>query len=296
MSVAVTWPVRQPLRGNAHPASMSSTLAARPAQSTQLPKSPVPKTSAAVLVRLHAEWNRLVIRSSELETVRGWCLPGGHVASLDDVLARSGFVAGQGPQQRSGSHDAGSGDASGASADQYLLQLIEVARDDELAARVVLQRILPPLCAVARRHSTTHRERHDLLDELVANSWALIRRYPTQRRRRHVAANLVRDITFETIVRPRRRRGAHEIPTDSVAFAEMTHDDTLEPLDELVALLHDARRATGVDNGDVAFICQLINHGRPENMATALDVTPRTVRNHRDAVLHRLRSALASAA
>ncbi len=134
------------------------------------------------------------------------------------------------------------------------------------------------------------------MDDLVANAWTVIRTYPTSRRRQGVAANLVRDITFETIVRPSRRRCAQEVPTQHTDLGDPAAVATLEPLDELVELLGAADGAREVDPGDVAFICQLINHGRPESVAIALDVTPRTVRNRRDAVVHRMRNLVEHAA
>jgi len=251
---------------------------------------PPAATHVPVLSRLHDEWQRITVRAGELHQVRRWGLPGLPVHSLDEVLDRCGF-------RTTGCRSTGNVAADGScSADDYLLQIVRLARHDVLAARIVLQRILPPLCAVARRHTTNRQQRLDMMDELVANAWPAICSYPADRRRCRVAASLVRDITFETLVRPTRRQCAQEIPTDLDLLDDPADQVTTEPIDELVELLHDARTVPGISDGDITFICQLINHGKPELLAATMKVTARTVRNHRDAVVHRLRTLVALAA
>lgn len=246
-----------------------------------------------ILSRLQAEWRHITIRERELRIVRSWNLPGAPIRSLDELLERCGFVASStGPAPRRPARDA----VEEARADAQLLQLVTLARHDPLAARIVLQRIMPALCAVASRRSPTRERRHELADELVANAWSVICNYPVERRRQRVAANLVRDIGFETLVRPRRRRSSGEVPSTRDVIGEPEQHLDAEPLDELVGVLREARDAKGISQADIDLICQLVNHGRPEHLAAILDVTPRTVRNHRDAVVHRLRSHVASAA
>ena len=179
--------------------------------------------------------------------------------------------------------------------DEYLLLVVDLARTNPLAARIVLQRILPALSAVAGRHATNRHQRHAVLDDLVANAWPIIRKYPVQRRPRRIVANLVRDTSFETFVRPIRRRSSGEIPTSHDRMGEPAIEQSTEALDELVVLLHEARRK-GIDQADIDLICQLVSMGRPEDVAKVLNVTPRTVRNHRNAIVHRLRSIVAEAA
>lgn len=270
-----------------------------------------PANQVPVLSRLQHEWRRITIRTRELHAVRRWGLPGTRVETLDDILDRCGFAADAcdgSPGRADNSSDDNSSDDNGSddnsadrpdgplSGDDYLLHLVRLARDDVLAARIVLQRILPPLCAVARRHTINRQQRDDLMDELVANAWTVICNFPTDRGRRRIAASIVRDVTFETLVRPSRRRCANEVPTERDQLGDPADQLATEPLDELVELLRDAHTAPGVGAGDIDFICQLISHGKPESLAVALDVTPRTVRNHRDVVVHRLRTMVAQAA
>ena len=235
------------------------------------------------------------VRADELETVRSWGLPGPAIASLDDVLQRAGF---QGAGTRvDASFEAEQHSPELLTEDEYLLRLVMLAKRDQLAARVVLQRLLPALCAFARRTAGTSHHRRELLDDLIANSWTVIRNYPVDRRPRRVAANLVRDIGFQTTVRPQRRLSATaEVPTAPHNIDEPIDEIVVEPLHELVRLLKTARDEGSVSDEDVEFICQLVNHRRPENLAAVLEVTPRTVRNHRDAIVHRLRNAALVAA
>ena len=246
---------------------------------------------APVLTRLHREWHRLRISASDLATVRDWGLPGDAVDDLDEVLVRCGYRA-----DRDDAAVAVALAVDPSSADEHLLRLLELAPTEALAARIVLQRILPPLCAVARRHTLTPAQRRDLTDDLIANAWPIICRYPTDRRPRRIVPNLVRDITFETVVRPSRRRRSQEIPTLHSEMDDPPVIEATEPLDELVDLLRVAATVPGIASSDLEFMCQLVNHGRTEGLAATLDVTARTVRNRRDAVVHRLRTLVACAA
>ena len=94
---------------------------------TQRSNSPVSK--------LVKEWQLISARRKEVDTVNSWQLPGSKVTNLDQVLVRAGFNTAR-------------DDSKG---DNYLWQLVKQASEDELAARIVLQRILPPLVAIARR-------------------------------------------------------------------------------------------------------------------------------------------------
>ena len=246
---------------------------------------------APVLCRLHDEWQHITIRACELRTVRAWGLPGQPVRTLDELLERCGYRPAPTSADRTLQRSCMPVDDN----DEYLLRVVALARTEPLAARIVLQRILPALSAVAAKHSLNMTQRHAVLDELVANAWPIIRKYPTDRRPRRIVANLVRDTAFETFVRPIRRRSSGEIPTAHDHLGEPTQQQTVEAFDELVELLHEARRY-GFEQNDIDLLCQIVSLGRPEEVATVLSVTPRTVRNRRDAVVHRLRNLVLEAA
>jgi hypothetical protein len=263
------------------------------------PRFPDTSSRPSILERLATEWRCLTIRAGELNTARSWELPGGRVQTLDEVLERCGYVsaaamahtAGTDQGSRSGRDDAG----DRAAHDAYLLRLLTLARHDQLAARIVLQRIVPLLVAFARQHSPTVWARQALVDELIGNAWPSIRSYPIERRPTRVVPNLVSDIGFATIVRPARRRSASEMPTGHANLRDSECLIEPEPLDELVELLNQARHA-GMTQGDIDLICQIVTMYRPTEVARVLQVSSRTVRNHRDAIVHRLREVAAVAA
>lgn len=253
-----------------------------------------PAGRTRILDLLATEWKYLTVRAADLDAVRRWGLPGGPIRTLDDVLLRSGYLPS--PSARASTEvcadDAVTLDA--VTHDAYLVRLLAIARHDPLAARIVLQRIIPALCALARRHSTNHAAQFDLLDELIGNAWPSICSYPIERRPRWVVPNLVRDIGFQTIVRPARRRNASERPMANNSLRDCEQVADVEPLDELVDLLNEARMR-GMSQGDLDLICQIVTLDRPANVARVRQVTTRTVRNRRDAIVHRLRDIAAAA-
>lgn len=252
--------------------------------------------STRVLDRLHHEWQHISFRSIEVAAAQSWGLPGAPCRSLDDVLRRSGYIAATGhPSTRPllAQARAHADRECEEAADEYLFRLVELAAVTPLAARVVLQRILPGLAAAARRRAGAYR-RDELLDDLVANSWSVIRAYPVARRPHRVAANLVRDITFQTVVRPSRLKSARtEVPMLAEPLVLETTSPA-EPLAELLELVRAARQSGHIDERDLRLIDDLLIHRHAVDVATQRKVTPRTIRNHRDAVVHRLRSYVAA--
>ena len=257
-----------------------------------------PGHAAPVLHRLNADWRRITVSLAELRTISQWSLPGGPVFSFDELLVRCGFRGHLNHGSPFPPTDAAPvGEcADPDTADRCLLALVDRARSDQLAGRVVLQRIVPPLCAVARRHTSDRAQRDALFDNLVGNAWPVICGYPVTRRRHHVAANLVRDIAFDTLVRPSRRRSATELPIALDDSNDAPTPVATDPFGELVELLAEALRAGSISTDDTELLGKLIQHNHVVDVAAALKIAPRTVRNHRDATVSRLRSYVASAA
>jgi hypothetical protein len=84
--------------------------------------------------------------------------------------------------------------AIGRAPDAALLTLLEATRaGDELAARVVLQALLPKMVRMARR------DRWSGVGDYVAQLWCVVHAYPLARRRSKVAANLALD-TLKQVV------------------------------------------------------------------------------------------------
>ncbi|MEK7410243.1 MAG: hypothetical protein AAB327_02465, partial [Actinomycetota bacterium] len=115
-----------------------------------------PSTHLPIIRHLVDEWSMMSTRNQNLRRINGWGLPGTPVNNLDDVLVRAGFGTG----------------ITDSNGDQYLLQLVRRAAGDELAARIVLQRILPPLLAIARRRGRINRGGiNEALTETLSHAW-----------------------------------------------------------------------------------------------------------------------------
>jgi hypothetical protein len=240
-----------------------------------------------LLERLDIEWTHLRTSRRALRTARTWAsrYPDHPLADLVTELADLEQIR-QATQRRDGAERLD---------DTILLALVELARSDELAGRIVLQHLLPALISNARRYRS-YTDRTDPITQIVPAAWLAIRSYDVDRRRHHVAASLISDSVFQAFRRQLRRCAASEEPTAPMSFANAAHHDgPASALDEFVTVLRDARRA-GVPAYDLDLLRQLVRVGSPSVVAAQRKVTPRTVRNHRDRAVDHVRTALAVAA
>lgn len=215
--------------------------------------------------RLDTEWARLRTRSSAVRRASAWHLTERPPTTLDDIVAAVG----------------GGGDRSEA-ADQRLRRLVAIARRDDLAGRVVIERLIPGLLALARRH----RDDPDAFEELLAAAWISVRTFNPSRTPANLAASLLSDADYEAYRRRRRRRESDERPAEFVDV--VVAESAAAPCDELADLLGRARRE-GMPTDDLDLIRRLISTPRTEDVAKQLDVTPRTIRNRRARVTKALR-------
>lgn len=124
-----------------------------------------------------------------------------------------------------------------ARADAILAALARRAPADELAARTLLQAVLPGLFNVAKRLGHG-RVDDDLEAEVLAEAVARIRTYPIERRPRLIAANITWDV-FGAISRRRQRAG--RVVLEPVA--DLEHHETAgspDPSSEVCELIDDA--------------------------------------------------------
>jgi DNA-binding CsgD family transcriptional regulator len=261
-------PVDQVRRGAA-PARSRSSFAGDP-------------TSQHSLVRLQREWGHLARSPQALAAVHGWALHIVPFRSLDDVLV----AAGLGLHGRAGDRD-----------DELMGQLVRLARDHTLAGRIVLQRLLPGVSSIARRrtgaaHTTVLL---DVTDNLLVAAWSVIRTYRVERYPTYIVPSMLREIERRTFRPDRRRR------VELVAVGDEVLDGTaaVEPpptaAHELAELLADAARS-GLDVADLELVRRLAAGTSTAALAVERAVTDRTIRNHRAAVVYRLRAvALADA-
>lgn len=89
--------------------------------------------------------------------------------------------------------------ASGDRQDAVLGALVRRAREDPVAARLVLQRLLPGLKRRARRLILEAGERDQVWALLLEQLWERIRTFPIERRPRKVAASLLLDSIRDTL-------------------------------------------------------------------------------------------------
>ena len=247
---------------------------------TRLERSPL-------LDRLDDDWAHLRTSRRALRTARGWALqyPGHPLAEVVSDLTDLEQIR----QATQRTHHAVRRD------DAILLALIERSRSDELAGRIVLQHLLPALIVHARRYRS-FRQPSDPIAQIVPAAWLAICTYDVERRRHHVASSLLSDAVFQAFRRPLRQRSGTEQIVRPSAFEDTPHHDgPATAVDELVNVLRDAQHA-GVPAGDLDLLRQLVRVGSPGLVAHHRNVTPRTIRNHRDRAIAHVRSALAVAA
>ena len=265
---------------------MTSTLRI-PAGTSTCTDPTIPVYRSHLLARLDAEWAYLRTSRRAVRAARGWAAafsahPLGAVVDeltdLDRLLDAT--QRGTDPDRRD---------------DIILLALVELARRDQLAGRVVLQHLLPALIARSTRYRSFH-DPSDPFEIVVPAAWLAIGSYDVARRRRHVASSLVSDAVFQAFRRPLRRRSASEDICSPDTFSSTPCDDhPATALDEFVLVIHDARRA-GVPSHDIDLLRHLVRAGSPGVVAKERNVTPRTIRNHRDRAVEHVRNALAVAA
>lgn len=223
--------------------------------------------------RLAQEWARLRSDPRHLDTVNGWRLINEPVSDLNQLLGHAGFEV-----------------ASTRATEGCLRDLVLIAGNDDLAARIVVQRLLPGLLAVARRRRA---ESDRALDELLGAMWIAIRTYNPRRSPRSIAASLISDADYAAFRSAHRRLSGQERPTD-IAFDQQPAEHTASACEQLADLLRQAAEA-GVSDDDLALVRQLLKAPNTAAVAQSMRVTTRTVRNRRDRITNRLREVALAA-
>lgn len=267
--------------------SVSGPVRARPQVGVMIQR---PRTTRpAVSRQLNEEWARLAADPHTTARIAMWpaaLARHGDSASLLSAVGRDGGL-------------------SMTAADQLLAALVGVGRDDMVAARIVLQRVLPGLVNAAVRRTPQHRDdRQRLFDDLVANAWLVIRAFPLERRPAKIAVNVLRDAEYLTCVRAARLRSATERPMavrpDSrylvpcgLDGAPDGHAASATELTEVLGL----GAASGLPRRDVVMLAAATLGGwSSDEVAQRFAVTTRTVRNRRVRTTAALAALTAAAA
>ncbi len=224
--------------------------------------------------RLNLEWSRLRNRPDALSRATSWQLLDDPVRDLDQILTAIGFR--QPPST---------------AAEARLRELVVIAACDDLAGRIVVQRLVPGLLAVVSKRRRAGGGA-DVFDELLGAAWVTIRTFNPARRPGCLAAALISDADYRAFRSQRRRRRLDVVTLDEHVAPVDTHDQ--HPCDELSALFRDAI-AAGVPEADIDLLRRLVDAPTAKELARQLLVTPRTIRNRRDRITDRLRAVAVAA-
>ena len=243
-----------------------------------------------LLIRLQSEWQLLRERPTVVHRARGWSL-GVPFDNLDELIAATDYWAT--PAARAA---AMAGNDCSVNGNEVVTRLLSASRSDQVAARVVLQRLLPGLisrsrCWGPRRVGGST----EAFDELVSAAWMVIREFPFERRPRHLVANLLRDSENAAFRRATRRLLVHEFTEPRSLDTAVEYQAEIEPMLELADLIAEARPHALSDH-DVLLLTLLANGASSAEAAKQLQVSERTLRYHREAAVGRLRQAVLAAA
>lgn len=208
---------------------------------------------------------RLSRRPALVRRAASWAITSYPPTSLDDVVAAVGLRSSAAPDH-----------------DRALRRLVTIAGTDDLAGRVVIERLKPGLLKLVRRHD----RQPDAFEELLAAAWIAIRTFNPDRRPSSIAAALLSDAEWSAYRRSARRQSRAPSTIELVDAVPATRD--VDPLVELAELLGEARRA-GFPSTDLDLVRRLAADQRTEDIARDLAVSARTVRNRRARVTKRLR-------
>ena len=222
-------------------------------------------------VRLAREWARLRHRPALLRRAETWQIVPGSLSSLDEIVEAVG----------------GGGDRS-AECDRRFRRLVELARTDDLAARVAIERLRPGLLHAAVRD----RRGPDGFEDILAAAWIAIRTYNTGRRNTNLVSSLLADAAWHAYRRQDRRLSNTDQPLGPAELPAAVADT--HPAIELAEVLAEARGA-GVAAEDLALIRLLLEHPSTEEVAVELHVTSRTVRTRRAKAAQAIRRAVIAA-
>ncbi|MDX2380478.1 MAG: hypothetical protein QNM02_12060 [Acidimicrobiia bacterium] len=259
------------------------------------------RRATGITADLDREWDRLrrdprVLRSARRWSERGLISVRGPLAGLlrdiddlDEIVTathRDDHRTSTGTENTTGRTPAGF-------ADEVLLELV-AARSEQLAGRVVLQRVLPGLLSRSRRYVDA-RLAHETADLVVAAAWVAIRAYDHERRPRQVAAALISDAVFAAFRQPHRRHSATEQTRSLESWARQpAAERSVDPIEELADVVEEAQRR-GVESHHLDLLRGLVRTGSAVAVAAELGVTDRTIRTRRDRAVEHVRHAVLAA-
>ncbi|TBO59451.1 hypothetical protein EYS09_11915 [Streptomyces kasugaensis] len=270
-----------------------------------------------LVTRLNTEWEWLCADPGSAGRVRSWMLGAG---VLDEEQAPAGLgelctlLRKGAKRDEPGFIDAWMG---------VLLHRVSAGdgRDAELAARVLVQAMLPHACRVLRGCVRSGEDVEDVAQVVIASLWEVVRTFPIARRPRKVAAGLRLEL-WHRVSRELRRELAPSEPLDGTWAAALPGGvepaDAVEPVllaraaeaaglqtaasaveelegarGEMVALLVWALEREVLTTEAASGICDHYREGAPQDAAAASTrgVSPVALRRRRSRAVARLRQA-----
>lgn len=211
-----------------------------------------------IRAQLEREWDHLATDPNSLEELRNWRFDGQRFDNFNQLLRATGF-----------------GCVNVEGSELLLRQLVSLARNGGLAARVVLQRILPGLVAAVRfrnRQMTPEMA----LSELVASAWIVITTYDERRNPGSVAAAIIDSSVYRAFKVERNRASTEPLEHVERILAQCDSDAFTE-LAELREVLSEAERL-GMSKEDLRLVFSVATGTSTETLAKEIGITSRAVR------------------
>ncbi len=235
-----------------------------------------------VIKSLAGEWNLLERDPRNLQRCIRWGLSGDAPNTLCDLAIRAGL--GQGCEQDL--------------ADRSLYELVCVAvhhggrtnADVKLAARIVIQRLLPGLISIASRRGRICDGGFDeAFSRVLTEAWTTVVHFPVERRTHKIAVNILRDSESRAFWRGDRAAKV-EASRREIFVAEQVRTATENEDNEAMRIqawefAHDHLSGQLLD-----VFKEMFAGVSSAETASRLGLTERAVRYHRTAVTNQLRS------
>jgi DNA-directed RNA polymerase specialized sigma24 family protein len=197
--------------------------------------------SNSFFIALNDDWLCTASSGEAVEALSKWSIDDPTLGGFDDLAALVAHVQRPGFPEES---------------DRVLAALVRLAGSDDLAARTMLQALLPGIKALARQYRWVG-PAEDVTSSAVACAYERIRTYPIERRPHHVAANVLFD-TRQALSRQGRRATTLDIAARGLRPFDDSRDEVPHespcPGQELLELVGQALRDGRLDEADARLI------------------------------------------
>jgi hypothetical protein len=200
--------------------------------------------SLYLFYRLTEEWTSIGSSAAGVAALRRWSVEDRDLAGFEnlDDLIRSVHRRGRARES------------------DLLLAALARRADDKLAARTLLQAVLPGLVRIAVSIRAP-KDDEDITSLVLARAYERIRHYPIARRPEHIAANIVLD-TRQKVSRELSRARVHEVLVEEVAMMDVASDPSDSGV-EALALIEAAVRRKELLHHDAQLIVLTRLHDIP---------------------------------